>query len=144
MPIAAGFFRTYDDLGNYAPRQGIAADLLPVLTLSLYDSEFFTVPAILITELGWRLLRPRFAGRPWGPHGDISHHYEVDDQTGKFQTFVELSESALKAVVAWRSFITAATHYLIGTFCTRLFISVVGTPVKSCRTWRYASITKQF
>ena len=54
---------------------------------------------------------------PRGPPGDISHHYEVGDQNwGKFQTFVELSESALKAVVAWRSFITATTHYLIGTF----------------------------
>jgi len=62
VELAVGFFRSYDDLGNYAPRQGIAADLLPVLTLSLYDCKFFSVPAILVAEPGWRLLRPRFIG----------------------------------------------------------------------------------
>jgi hypothetical protein len=84
--------------------------------LSIYRSTFFEVPAILIAEPGWRLLRARFA-RPIDPSTGELAPYRVDSaEWPRFDEFTKFVGTALLKISKWRSFATAARRYLTASF----------------------------
>jgi Apea-like HEPN len=113
IEVSAGIIR--DDWGSEDKPQ-LALHLVPALILSLYDTQFFDVNVILLSDPGWRLVRHKFVEPQYRSTGDLSLYKVTADRWSGFETFIKLTEAALKNLVSWRSFVTASKRYMTATF----------------------------
>ncbi len=81
------------------------------------------MPVILLSEPGWRLLRPRFVGPVYRLTSDPPHYKIAAENWLEFEKSVKTAELAAKRVGNWRSFVTAAGRYLAASFA-------VGNPLR--------------
>ncbi len=113
IEVSAGILR--EDWGSEDKPQ-LASHLVPALILSLYNTQFFDVNVILLSDPGWRLVRHKFVEPHYRSTGDPSRYEVTADRWSGFETFIKLAEVALKNLISWRSFVTASKRYMTATF----------------------------
>jgi hypothetical protein len=94
----------------------------PLLILSLYNREFFSIPGIFESEENWELTTLEFSD-PKVYHEDEnevpSFRYEIaESEWERFEAFRNLCEQGLQVCSEWEGIRLAARRYLRGMFLT--------------------------